>query len=153
MVAMKFIPVASLLVCAACISGAVGAQPRAYPGPHRARPSIEGDWRVNIVLPADGKLPYTAAARKELAGPPSSEPLDNPEQRSNAERCLVGQGQPPLSSFLLDSQIQILRTRDHVVIHVEYGDDVRIIRLTKKHGPKMFWSPLGDSIAHWERET
>jgi hypothetical protein len=63
------------------------------------------------------------------------------------------QGQPPLSSFLLDSHIQILRTRDHVVIHVEYGDDVRIVPMTKAHGPKILWSPLGDSIAHWEHDT
>jgi hypothetical protein len=215
---MKFRRLASLLAYAACIAGSAGAQPGSQPGAHGTKPSIEGNWRVNVilpmeatpatpwlvvsegearsvaavagkalsdefaatldpelpmlvtqsdglatvrgqrrtravVLPADGKIPYTAAARKELAGPPPDTPLDNPEQRSNAERCLVGQGQPPLSSFLLDSHIQILRTRDHVVIHVEYGDDLRIVPLTKTHGPKILWPPLGDSIAHWEHDT
>lgn len=115
---------------------------------------VRGQRRTRaVVLPADGKLPYTAAARKELAAPPASGSLDNPEQRPNAERCLVGQGQPPLSSFALDSQIEIVRTRDHVVIHIEYGDDVRIVPLGKAHGPELLRSRLGDSVAHWEGKT
>lgn len=117
-------------------------------------PIVRGQRRTRaVVVPADGKLPYTAAARKELAGPPPVTPADNPEQRPNAERCLVGQGQPPLSSFALDSHIQILRTPEYVVIHVEYGDDVRIVPITTTHAPKTFWSRLGDSIGHWEGAT
>src|SRR6185369_1413821 len=115
---------------------------------------VRGERRTRaVVLPVDGMLPYTTAARKELSTPPPSIPADNPEQRPNAERCLVGSGQPPLSSFALDSQIQIIRTRDQVVIHSEYGDDVRVVPLSKAHGPKVFWSRLGDSIGHWEGET
>ena len=115
---------------------------------------VRGQRRTRaVVLPVDGMLPYTTAARKELSAPPPSIPADNPEQRPNAERCLVGSGQPPLSSFALDSQIQIIRTRDQVVIHSEYGDDVRVVPLSKAHGPKVFWSRLGDSIGHWEGET
>lgn len=117
-------------------------------------PIVRGERRTRaVVLPRDGKLPYTKAARKELAGPGPLTPTDNPEQRPNSERCLVGQGQPPLSSFALDSQIQIIRTPDHVVIHVEYGDDVRIIPLTRTHAPREQWSRLGDSIGHWEGKT
>ncbi len=213
---MKISKAATLLACATFLAGSAASQP--YLGPVRAKPSIEGDWRVNfilpmealpgthqlivseqdaqglaaiagkalsdefaamldpeipmlvtqsdglsivrgqrrtraVVLPADGKLPYSAAARKELSGPQPDRPADNPEQRPNAERCLVGAGQPPLSSFALDSQIQILRTPDHVVIHVEYGDDVRVVPLTKLHAPKVSWSRLGDSIGHWEGNT
>jgi hypothetical protein len=117
-------------------------------------PIVRGQRRSRaVVLPPDGRLPYTPAARQELAGPPPDTPADNPEQRPNAERCLVGQGQPPLSSFALDSQIQILRTRDQVVIHGEYGDDVRVVQLTRTHAPKVLWSRLGDSIGRWEGET
>lgn len=209
---------ASLLGCAACIAGAAEAQPRSHANSARAKPGIEGTWRVNFILPmeatpatpelvvsektakavaavagaalsaqfaatldpelpelvtqsdglaivrgqrrtravvqpADGKLPYTLAARKEAESPPPDSPLDNPEQRPNAERCLVGQGQPPLSSFALDSQIQIVRTPDHVVIHIEYGDDIRIVRLDAAHAPRALWSRLGDSIGHWEGKT
>ena len=117
-------------------------------------PIVRGERRTRaVVLPADGKLPYTVAGRKELAGPPPDTPMDNPEQRPNAERCLVGQGQPPLTSFALDSHIQILRTPGYVVIHVEYGDDVRIVPITNTHAPKALWSRLGDSIGRWEGRT
>ncbi|WP_411287073.1 hypothetical protein [Phenylobacterium sp.] len=207
-----------LLALAACFAGTAGARPRSDTTASPTKPSIDGNWRVNFILPMestpetpqlvvseqdakavaavagkalsdefaatldpelpmlvtqsdglaivrgqrrtravvqprDGKLPYTAAARKELAEPPPDSPRDNPEQRPNAERCLVGQGQPPLSSFALDSHIQILRTRDHVVIQVEYGGDVRIVPLTTTHAPKVSWSRLGDSIGHWEGDT
>jgi hypothetical protein len=203
---------------AAAIAATADARPRAHASPPRAHPSIEGDWRVNFILPmeatpaapqlvvsekdakplaitlgaamaemfiqdldpefpqlvkdsdglaivrgqrrtravvqpADGKLPYTAAVRTALSGPPPDNSRDNPEQRSNAERCLVGSGQPPLSSFALDSQIQILRTRDQVVIHSEYGDDVRVVAMGKDHAPKVLWSRLGDSIGRWEGDT
>jgi hypothetical protein len=115
---------------------------------------VRGQRRTRaVVLPSDGMLPYTPAARQELGAPPPDVPADNPEQRPNAERCLVGQGQAPLSSFALDSQIQIISTRDQVVIHSEYGDDVRIVPLGKAHAPKVLWSRLGDSIGHWEGKT
>jgi hypothetical protein len=117
-------------------------------------PIVRGQRRTRVVVqPADGKLPYTAAARKELADPPPPEVFDNPENRPNAERCLVGQGQPPFEQFSLDNQIQIVRTHDAVVIHVEYGDDLRVVPLTDKHAPKALWSRLGDSIGHWEGKT
>ena len=219
---MRIKQTVSLLALAACLAGAASAQPRSDTNRPSAKPSIDGSWRVNFILPmestpgtpqlvvsehdakavaavagkalsdefaatldpevpmlvtqsdglpivrgqrrtraviqpTDGKLPYTAAARKELAGPPPDTPpntsRDNPEQRPNAERCLVGGGQPPLSSFALDSHIQIVRTRDYVVIHMEYGADVRIVPLTMTHAPKVSWSRLGDSIGRWEGET
>jgi hypothetical protein len=117
-------------------------------------PIVRGQRRTRaVVLPADGKLPYTAAARKESVTEPPDGPSDNPEQRPNAERCLVGQGQPPLSSFALDSEIQIVATRDQVAIHSEYGDDVRIVPLTGEHAPRAMWSRMGDSIGRWEGAT
>jgi hypothetical protein len=117
---------------------------------------VRGQRRTRaLVLPADGKLPYTAEARTSVDTPPPDNPhaSDNPEQRSNSERCLVGSGQAPLSSFALDSHIQILSTPGHVVIHSEYGDDVRVVRLGRTHGPRVLWSRLGDSVGHWEGKT
>jgi hypothetical protein len=117
-------------------------------------PIVRGQRRTRaVVLPADGKLPYTPAARTETTSEPPESPKDNPEQRPNAERCLVGQSQPPLSSFALDSQIQIVRTRDQVVILAEYGDDVRVVPITNKHAPRLTWTRMGDSIGRWEGET
>jgi len=117
-------------------------------------PIVRGQRRTRaVVLPADGKLPYTPDARKETLATPPESPKNNPEDRPNAERCLVGSGQPPLSSFALDSQIQIIAGRDQVMIHVEYGDDVRIVQLRAEHAPKTMWTRMGDSIGHWEGQT
>src|SRR5258708_4343784 len=49
-------------------------------------PIVRGQRRTRaLVQPADGRMPYTAAARKEADAPPPDMPLDNPEQRPNAE--------------------------------------------------------------------
>jgi hypothetical protein len=117
-------------------------------------PIVRGQRRTRAVIqPADGRLPYTPAVRKESEGPPPETSLDNPENLANAERCLVGEGQPPLASFTLDNQIQILRTKDAVAILVEYGDDLRIIPLKGGHAPVALTSRLGDSVGHFEGET
>ncbi len=117
-------------------------------------PLVRGERRTRLVTePSDGRLPYTAAARKELENGPGEPKFDNPEDRPTTERCLVGDGQPPFTTLTFGDQLQILQTRDHVVLHSEYGDDIRVIPFAKKHRPEVFRSLLGDSIAHWEGNT
>jgi hypothetical protein len=117
-------------------------------------PLVRGQRRTRaLVSPADGLLPYTAEGRKEAEAPPTERVFDNPENRSNSERCLVGPGQPPITAFIYETPLQIVQTRDYVLLHTEYGDDLRIIPFTDRHGPKAFSSKLGDSIAHWEGGT
>lgn len=117
-------------------------------------PLVRGERRTRLVtVPADGHLPYTEAARRELNSGFPPESFDNPEDRPNAERCLVGDGQPPLSTLTFGDQLQILQTREYVVLHTEYGDDIRIIPFTDKHRAPALRSRLGDSIAHWEGST
>jgi hypothetical protein len=116
-------------------------------------PIVRGHRRTRaVVLPANGRLPYTAAARKEAETPPPDTPTDNPEDRSSAERCLA-QAQPPLNTFTFDDEMRILVTRDHVVIYTEYGEEVRIVPITDRHGPKALYGRLGDSIGRWEGRT
>jgi len=123
---------------------------------------VQGQRRSRqVVLPVDGMIPMTPRARGQLRAienlilnsedPPI--PSDGPEQRRNWERCLVGQGQPPI---LITNDINprlIVQTRDAVVILTEYGPDLRIIPLTDTHGPKTFDGTLGDSIARWDGDT
>ena len=117
-------------------------------------PLVHGKRRARLVtLPLDGHLPYTEAARRELRSGFPPESFDNPEDRPNAERCLVGDGQAPLSTLTFGDQLQILQTRDHVVLHTEYGDDIRVIPFTDKHRTPPLNSRLGDSIARWEGPT
>lgn len=119
-------------------------------------PLVRGERRSRLVVqPADGRLPYTPEVRKSWDSPPrpSATAYDNPEQRPNSERCLVGVGQAPISTLAFASNLQILRTRDAVVIHTEYGDEVRVVPITDRHQPRVLWGRLGDSIGRWEGET
>ena len=119
-------------------------------------PKVRGEWRTRLVVtPADGKLPFTEAYRKSQAGPrkPNPQGYDDPERRPNAERCLVGVGQPPIASLAFASNLQILSSRDAVVIHTEYGDETRVVPITNRRLPKVLWGRMGDSIGHWEGKT
>jgi hypothetical protein len=117
-------------------------------------PVVRGQRRARLVVsPADGKLPYTPAARREVQRPPPSS-YDNPENRPTPERCLSGVGTPPMTTLNFATRLRIVQTPGAVVLHMEYGDDVRIVRLASEHGPRAaLASQLGDSIAHWEGDT
>ncbi|MBS0361168.1 MAG: hypothetical protein JSR98_07295 [Proteobacteria bacterium] len=118
-------------------------------------PLVRGERHSRLVVqPADGRLPYTPEVRKafeNFRGPPQV--YDNPEQRPSGERCLTGVGQAPITTLAFASNLQILRLKDVVVIHTEYGDEVRVIPIADKHQPKVLWGRLGDSIARWDGGT
>jgi hypothetical protein len=119
-------------------------------------PIVRGERRTrSVVLPADGKLPYTPEARKESARGPVSPPYDNHEERPNWERCITSLGMPPVTGVITTSvnPRRFVQTADYVVLHTEYGDEARIIPFTDKHRPKALHSPIGDSIARWEGDT
>jgi hypothetical protein len=48
---------------------------------------------------------------------------------------------------------QIVQTKDHVLILVEMVHDARIIPLNKPHAPPHIRRWLGDSVAHWDKDT
>jgi hypothetical protein len=123
---------------------------------------VKGQRRTRqVVQPADGLLPVTPQMRGQIrfvetvlrnsAEPPL--PTENPEQRPNWERCVVGQGQPPIAIVNDINPRQILQTKDAVVLLTEYGPDLRIIPLTDQHGSAVFTNPLGDAIARWDGDT
>ena len=123
---------------------------------------VKGQRRTRqVVLPANGIIPMTPAARAQVRfvqnvlqnSPDPPFPADGPEQRPNWERCLVGQGQPPIGIVSDINPRQIVQTRDAVVILSEYGPDLRIIPFSDKHGPAVLTTTLGDSIARWDGDT
>ena len=119
-------------------------------------PIVRGERRTrSVVMPADGKLPYTAEARKEASRGPQAPRIDNPEERPNWERCITSLGLPPVTGMGTTSvnPRHIIQTPGQIVIHTEYGDEARIIPLAAEHKPKALHTPLGDSIARWEGET
>ncbi|MGD2133500.1 MAG: hypothetical protein PVI23_11965 [Maricaulaceae bacterium] len=123
---------------------------------------VRGERRTRqLVEPADGRLPLTPAARREIdqldsffstyINPPVL--ADNPEERPVWERCIAMEGRPPFTSAHSPHPRRIVQTADHVVIHTEYGDEARIIPFTDTHGPAVLRPHLGDSIARWEGDT
>ncbi len=120
-------------------------------------PLVRGERRTRLlVLPANGRMPFTDEARKELARPvPQTQKLDNPEERDLMERCIIAAGEPPPSAALapIPNARQFIQTKDHVVIHTEYFDEARIIPFAIEHRPNASQSRLGTSIARWEGDT
>ena len=115
---------------------------------------VRGERRTRmVVLPADGKIPWTAEGKKEAAKGPGMGDFNNPEERPNWERCVASMGRPPIAATGESNPRQIIQSPTQVVIHTEYGDEARIIPFTNQHQPKMFNSALGDAIAHWDGDT
>jgi hypothetical protein len=113
-----------------------------------------------VVDPPNGRVPQLtpeaqarAAARAEARR--QRGPSDGPEDRGLAERCLVGfNAGPPLTPSAYNNNIQIVQTRDYVMIMTEMVHDARIIPLDGR--PRL--SPnlrhwLGESRARWDGNT
>jgi hypothetical protein len=116
---------------------------------------VKGTHRTSwIVDPANGRIPYTQAARAYLGSLPKNG-FDGPESRPLGERCIAVGARvgPPMVNGLYNNNYQIVQTPDHVVILVEMIQHARIIRLNGKRVPAGVPSLFGDSIGHWEGDT
>ena len=135
--------------------------------------AVDGKFRTSILIdPKNGQMPpMTPEAQRERAkrfrdfrrendgtawwiheeGPG---PYDNMEQRSTAERCLLGfTGVAPTLPGLYNNFKRIVQTEDHVVIELEMVHDARVVRLSSEHPPAEVKRWLGDSIGWWEGDT
>jgi hypothetical protein len=132
--------------------------------------NVVGDRRTSLIIdPPDGRLP---ARQKDvayqsgslLADLPAQYPMrvlstgagaDGPESRGLAERCLVGfNSGPPMLPSGYNNHMQLVQTRDYVVILNEMNHDARIIPI----GPRALlpsnvrqWA--GVSRGYWEGDT
>jgi hypothetical protein len=113
-----------------------------------------------IIDPPDGKVPpLTAEAQQRLRERTdhlNAHYAENPEDLPNAERCLIvgNAALPPLMPAFYDNTLQIVQTRDAVMLLSEMIHDVRVISLNRKdHLPAhmQFWK--GDSIGRWAGDT
>ncbi|HVY88124.1 MAG TPA: hypothetical protein VG942_04605, partial [Hyphomonadaceae bacterium] len=111
---------------------------------------VRGEYRSSLIVdPADGKLPYTAKGRAELAAF-LKDGSDDPEQRGISERCLGGPGRVPLIPVPANGYLQIIQPPGKIVLHTESLDDLRILTLGRSHGPAAITDFIGDSTARWE---
>jgi len=110
-----------------------------------------------IVDPADGKIPaLTPEARTQAdarAERLRDHPADDPEDRTMYERCLVGSSGPPMLPPVYNQNLQIVQTRDRVLIVTEMIHDARIVRMNAEHLPAAIRLWLGDSVGRWDGDT
>lgn len=116
-------------------------------------PLVRGERRTRlIVLPDDGRLPLTPKARTELSAYDwLALPSDHPEERPAGERCLATS--PPIGATISLNPRQFIQTRDHIVLHTEYGDEGRIIPMEGAGPAQTLPSRLGRSSARWDGDT
>jgi hypothetical protein len=112
-----------------------------------------------IIDPPDGRVPaLTATAQRkaeERRAYVQAHPADGPEDRSASDRCLLGfNAGPPLTPGGYNQNMQLIQTRDHVVLVTEMVHTARIIPLDGR--PQLTerirqWS--GEARGHWENDT
>jgi hypothetical protein len=102
-------------------------------------------------MTADGQARATAraAARKQRG------PADGPEDRALGERCIMGfNAGPPFTPSAYNNNIQIVQTRDYVMVMTEMVHDARIVPLDgRPHLPSTSRLWTGDSRGRWEGDT
>jgi hypothetical protein len=112
-----------------------------------------------IVDPRDGKVPpLTPEAQKRLPVQRASQRAgssNSAQSRSLGERCITwGNVGPPMMPPTYNANLQILQTRDQVILLHEMMHDVRIVHLDGRGHPSpgVRWL-AGHSIGRWEKNT
>jgi hypothetical protein len=118
---------------------------------------VRGEYRTSLITePMSGHLPYSPQGR-QTALRALHDGRDDPEARPAPERCLLGSGGAagaPMLPASDNANYRIVQTPDAVVISIENGGAVRIIRIGEVgHAPPQVTAWGGDSIGHWEGAT
>ncbi|MEX2129889.1 MAG: hypothetical protein WD772_00255, partial [Pseudohongiellaceae bacterium] len=114
------------------------------------------DRRTSLIYyPPNGRIPPLNDAGRARAAV-RNDALKysiGPEARTLADRCLMSGGAgPPLVPGSYNNNIQIVQTKDHVMIVSEMIHRARIIPFATEHSTKQLkWD--GDSIARWDGDT
>lgn len=127
------------------------------PGLARIRGEIRSSW---ITEPADGRIPWTAEARKRVHIGRDSGDYDNVEARDTDERCLTeASGNAPLTNSHDANLIQIVQAGGWLAIVGEKNHETRIVEIV---GPGKAMTPppqsglgswMGVSRGHWQGAT
>lgn len=109
-----------------------------------------------IVDPADGRVPaLTPVARQKAAARAEArQRAEGPEAFSLGERCVLFGAGPPIVPGPYNNNIQIVQTRDTVVVFNEMIHDARIVPTDgRPHLPAQIRPLLGDSRGRWDGDT
>jgi len=132
----------------------------------RARATVLNQTSL-IVDPPDGRIPpMTPEAQKAMeanraaGGHPVRQRTDgvgddDPEDRGLSERCLMGFNTgPPFQPGGYNNNVQIVQTRDYVVLLLEMNHDARIIPLNNRPRlPESMRKWFGEARGRWEGTT
>jgi len=121
----------------------------------RGNETIESRRTSLIYDPPNGRVPplnEIGRARNAAYGEILNQSA-GPEARTTVDRCLTGfVGGPPMIPGSYNNNMQIVQTKDQIVILNEMVHSARIIRLDDDHNTKQLkWE--GDSVAHWDGDT
>ena len=109
-----------------------------------------------IVDPPDGRVPpLTPEALKKASDRSASRRnvLEGPEDAGGLVRCVTGNA-PPTNPFTYNNHIQLVQTRDTVVILSEIAHNAKIVPLDgRPHLPPHIRLWDGDSVGRWEGDT
>ena len=115
------------------------------------------DLRSSLIIdPPDGRVPaLTPQARQRVASRAARRrAAEDPEAFSPNERCLVFGAGPPILPGPYNNNLQIVQTRDTVVVVTEMIHDARIVPLDgSPPPPSPLRSWLGFSRGRWEGQT
>jgi hypothetical protein len=121
---------------------------------------VVGTRQTSIVVdPPDGRMPALTSDGQARADARAADrklrPADGPEDRSLGERCITGfNAGPPFAPSAYNNNIQIVQTRDYVMIMTEMVHDARVVPLDgRPHLPSSVRLWLGDSRGRWDGDT
>jgi len=120
---------------------------------------VVGDRRTSLITdPRDGRLPPLTPDAQKRADERRARLrrlAEGPEDRDVSERCLLGYNSgPPIMPVGYNQNLQIVQTRDYVMVHNEMVHTARVIPLDgRPHHPQPVKSWSGDSRGHWEGDT
>jgi hypothetical protein len=109
------------------------------------------DKRTSLIVdPSNGRLPPMVPQTDKTEWMTKA---DNPEDRTLAERCILGFASgPPMIPGIYNSNVQVIQTKTHVVLLNEMIHDARIIPTDgRPHGTLRSWA--GDSTGKWDGNT
>ena len=111
------------------------------------------DRRTSLIYdPANGRMTPSNVVGRERRAAYGQMVFESagPEGRTTVDRCLTGfNAGPPMIPGAYNNNMQIVQTKDHILILNEMVHTARIIRLDSEHNTKQLkWE--GDSVAHWE---
>jgi hypothetical protein len=117
---------------------------------------VNGEPRTSIIIdPPDGRIPrrkdfvdhYADLAARNIQA------TDGPETLEAPTRCLQPLPVPSIFPMPWSALMQIVQTRDHVVLHTEMFHDARIVPLNARHSNRAWKTWMGESIGWFEGDT